>query len=244
MLAGGLASLGHFGPPGSPDVCAIRPKEPPNYGRPQLTTEAQARGLRGVLYYPYVTSEFVIEDLDFAADYWKHWEALSKSDPGVWAKVAGKILDQRDTYWSRASSARLSQVATTGSTRSLTSEPLLADWLLKLRAKSCLPDTRNMIQVPADLLRRTPETEALIDVEPFVHGLVDRESTRPLLDLLGIRSTPSGPGRLLDRLRALAKSNKAPPMRSKNGIVASTRCSMGPQRRMRRASRMPSRPRG
>lgn len=180
------------------------------YGRQQLTAEAQVRGLRGTLYYPYVTSDFVIEDWDFSADYWKHWEALSKSDPGVWAKVAGRILDQRDTYWSRASSARLSQVATTGSTRSLTSEPLLTDWLLKLRAKPCLPDTRNMIQVPADLVRRTPETEALIDVEPFVHGLLDRETTRPLLDLLGVRSTPSGPGRLLDRLRALAKSDKAP----------------------------------
>ena len=72
-------------------------------------------------------------------------------------------------------------------------------------AKPCLPDTRNMIQVPADLLRRTPETEALIDVEPFVHGLLDRETTRPLLDLLGVRSTPSGPGRLLDRLRALGE---------------------------------------
>jgi hypothetical protein len=180
------------------------------YGKPQLTTEAQARGLRGALYYPYVTSDFVIEDWDFAADYWKHWDVLSKSDTGVWAKVAGKILDQRDTYWSRASSARLSQVATTGSTRSLTSEPLLADWLLKLRAKPCLPDTRNMIQVPADLVRRTPETEALIDVEPFVHGLLDRETTRALLDLLGVRSAPSGPERLLDRLRALAKSDKAP----------------------------------
>jgi hypothetical protein len=79
-----------------------------------------------------------------------------------------------------------------------------------LRAKPCLPDIRNMIQLPADLVRRTPETEALIDVEPFVHGLLDRETTRPLLDLLGVRSTPSGPGRLLDRLRALARSDKAP----------------------------------
>ena len=180
------------------------------YGRQRAVAEAQARGQRQELYYSYVTDSFVIDDWDFPADYWKHWEALSKSDPGVWAKVAGKILDQRDTYWSRASSARLSQVATTGSTRSVTSEPLLADWLLKLRAKPCLPDTRNMAQIPADLLRRTPETEALIDVDPFVHGLLDRETKRPLLDLLGVRSTPSGPGRLLDRLRALAKSSKAP----------------------------------
>ncbi|MFD2497603.1 hypothetical protein ACFSTI_00370 [Rhizorhabdus histidinilytica] len=180
------------------------------YGRQQLMAEAQARGARSALYYPYVTNQFVIEDWDFAPDYWRHWEGLSKTDAGIWAKIVGKILDQRDTYWSRAVGARLSQVATTGSTRSVTSERLLPDWLLKLRAKPCLPDTRNMIQLPADLVRRTPETEALIDVEPFVHGLLDRETTRPLLDLLGVRSTPSGPGRLLDRLRALAKSDKAP----------------------------------
>ena len=181
------------------------------YGRQQLTTETQARGLRGTLYYPYVTNEFVIEDWDFPAEYWKHWEVLAKSDPGIWAKIVGKVLEQRDAYWSRASSARFSQVATTGSTRSLTSEPLLTDWLLKLRGKPCLPDTRNVIQVPADLLRRTADTEALIDVEPFVHALLDRETTRPLLDLLGVRHSPSGPGRLLDRLRALSKSERAPP---------------------------------
>jgi len=180
------------------------------YGRQRAVTEAQARGQRQALYYAYVTESFVLDDWDFPADYWRHWEALSKADPGIWAKVVGKILEQRDAYWSRASSARLLQVATTGSTRSVSSEPLLADWLLKLRAKPCLPDIRNMIQLPADLVRRTPETEALIDVEPFVHGLLDRETTRPLLDLLGVRSTPSGPGRLLDRLRALAKSDKAP----------------------------------
>lgn len=180
------------------------------YGRQQLTSEAQARGARSTLYYPYVTNQFVIEDWDFPADYWRHWEVLAKTDAGIWTKIVGKILDQRDTYWSRAVSARLLQVATTGSTRSISSERLLTDWLLKLRAKPCLPDTRNMVQLPADLVRRTPETEALIDVEPFVHGLLDRETTRPLLDLLGVRSTPSGPGRLLDRLRALAKSDKAP----------------------------------
>ncbi len=180
------------------------------YGRQRVTTEAQARGLRGSVYYPYVTDSFVIDDWDFSADYWKHWEAVSKTDPRIWARVAARILQQRDSYWARASSARLSQVATTGSTRSITSEPLLADWLLKLRGKPCLPDTRDVIQLPTDLLRRTPGTESLIDIEPFVHGLLDRDTTRPLLDLLGVRSTPSGPGRLLDRLRALAKSEKAP----------------------------------
>ncbi|WP_142627964.1 ATPase [Rhizobium sp. P007] len=181
------------------------------YGRQRAVAEAQARGQHQALYYAYVTETFVIDDWDFPTDYWRHWEGLSKVDPGIWVKVVGKILEQREAFWSRASSVRLSQVATTGSTRSVTSEPLLADWLLKLRTKPCLPDTRNMIQLPADLVRRTPETEALIDVEPFVNGLLDRETTRPLLDLLGVRGTPSGPGRLLDRLRALAKADRAPP---------------------------------
>lgn len=180
------------------------------HGRQRASAEAQARGQHQALYYPYVTHSFTIDDWDFPTDYWKHWETLSKDDPGIWAKVVGKVLEQRDTYWSRTLNARLSQVATTGSTRSVASEPLLTAWLLKLRAKPCLPDTRNMIQVPADLVRRTPETEALIDVEPFVNGLLDRETTRPLLDRLGVRSTPSGPGRLLDRLRTLAKSDRAP----------------------------------
>lgn len=42
----------------------------------------------------------------------------------------------------KGSSARILQVATTGSTRSLTSDPLLSEWLLKLRDKPCLPDIR------------------------------------------------------------------------------------------------------
>lgn len=181
------------------------------YGRQQAEAEAQRRGLSGTLYYPYVTSQFVVEDWDFPAECWRHWEALSKDDPQIWTKVAGRVLEQRDSFWSRSAYARLSQVATTGSTRSLTSEPLLADWILKLRSKPCLPDSRGTNHTPGDLLRRTPQTEALLDVEPFVHGLLDRETTRPLLELLGVRSAPAGPDRLLARLRALSGSDRAPP---------------------------------
>ena len=180
------------------------------YGRSRIAAEAKARGQKAALSYPYVTDSFVIEDRDFASEYWKHWQAMSASDPGIWAKVAGKVLAQRETYWARASGARLMQVATTGSTRAISWEPLLAGWVLKLREKPCLPDTRDVPQIPADLLRRTPETESFIDVEPFVHGLLDREATRPLLDLLGVRSAAGGPDQLLKRLRALAGSERAP----------------------------------
>lgn len=180
------------------------------YSRSRLVTEAQSRGLRGELGYSYVTNDFTLEDWDFDESQWAHWSIQARTDPAVWTKVAGRIIEQREAYWSRASFARLVQVATTGSTRSVTNEPLRAAWLSKLREKPCLPDTRGMAQVPPDLLRRTPETESLLDVEPFVHGLLDRETTRPLLDLLGVRNTPTGPARLLDRLRALAKSERPP----------------------------------
>ena len=52
------------------------------YGRQRAVSEAQARGQRHALYYAYVTESFVLDDWDFPADYWRHWEALSKTDPG------------------------------------------------------------------------------------------------------------------------------------------------------------------
>ncbi len=59
-------------------------------------------------------------------------------------------------------------------------------------------------------MRRTQETEALVDVEAFIHSSLDCERTQPLLDLLGVRSTPTGPNRLLECLRALATSEHPP----------------------------------
>lgn len=63
----------------------------------------------------------------------------------------------------------------------------------------------------------------IVDVEPFVHGRWDREITRPLLDLLGVRSTLTGPDRLLDCLRALAQAEKPPVHEVEKCTAASTR---------------------
>jgi len=59
-------------------------------------------------------------------------------------------------------------------------------------------------------MRRTAETEALMDIEPFVHGSLDTEGLRPLLNLLGVQSTPTGPDRILDILRSFSRSPKPP----------------------------------
>jgi hypothetical protein len=180
------------------------------YSKRQIEQEAQRRGLRDDLLYPYVTHQFIVEDWDFEDTYWRHWKALAANDEHVWVNLAERVLAQREAYWTRAKSARILQVATTGNTRSMTFAPLLPSWALRLREQPCLPDTHGFRRKPDALLRRTPETESLIDVDPFVHGRLDREITRPILDLLGVRSTPTGPDRLLDCLRALAKAEKPP----------------------------------
>jgi len=180
------------------------------YGHQMIEEEARNRGLEPDFVYNYVTSQFIVEDWDFDAESWEQWKKLSKTDSNVWKKIILFIISQREGYCQKSRSARILHVATTGNTRQLTTEPLLPSWVLAFRQLSCLPDTRGFLHKPDELLRRTPETEALLDVEPFVNGEIDTEVNRPLLDLLGVRSTPTGPERILERLRALARADKPP----------------------------------
>ena len=182
----------------------------PVWGRKKIEAELDRRGLATSPYYPYVTSSFRIEDWDFEEVLWSYWAGAAQEDPGIWGRIVELILVLPETVWSKARSARALQVATTGNARAISSDPLVPAWIMKLRELPCLRDTKGFCRKPADLLRRTPETESLIDVEPFVHGHLDTEATRPLLKLLGVRDVPTGPDRLLDRLRALAKAANSP----------------------------------
>ena len=180
------------------------------YSRHTIEEEARTRGYKGSLSYPYVTYDFLVGDYDFSDTQWRHWKKLAASDERLWLKIVERLFSQKGTYWFPARNARLLQRATTGTTRPITDFPLLPSWILRLRELPCLEDTRGFPRKPDDLLRRTPDTESLLDVEPFVHGRLDKESTQTLLDLLGVRSTPTGPERLLACLRALAKSGRPP----------------------------------
>lgn len=181
-------------------------------GKKQIEKVACERGLEGDLSYHYKYEDFILEDWNFEKIYWDHWTALTANDDRLWTRLVNQILAQSNDYWSCAKSARIFHEATTGNRKPITDSALLPSWVLHLRDVPCLLDTRGFPHKPGDLLRRTPETESLMGVESFVQGLHDRETTRTLLDLLGVRSTPTGPDRLLDCLRALAKS-KAPPVR-------------------------------
>lgn len=188
----------------------LRPVRKTIYGRAQATQEAAKRGQQGGLSYQYVTNQFVLEDWDFGDSYWQHWTSLAQDDADVWGRVAERMLAQQASYWSQCTDAKLKQVGTTGNQRTVAFDPLLPTWLLRLRDLRCLPDTHRVYCKPSDLLRRTPETESLLDLEPFVHGLLDNEKSRPLLDLLGVRSSPLGPDSLIARVRILAKMANPP----------------------------------
>lgn len=175
-----------------------------------LEDELKRRGFAGRIEFRYKDPWFYIIDWDFESDLWAYWNRLAKEDPTIWVAIAERLLSEKSDFWSSKMSARVVEEASNGHQRTLLRRDITPMWAFRLRDLPCLRDARGYVQRPTDLLRRTPETEALLDVESFVHGLLDRETTRPLLDLLGVRSTPSGPGRLLDRLRALAKSDKAP----------------------------------
>lgn len=181
------------------------------YGKAKAIDELVRRGFTGTPYHPFVTGNYQVEDWDFDDALWRHWNHLASADDRIWVKLFDQILAQPTPYLTSVISAAVRQVSTTRSFRSITNVPLVPAWVLKFRELPCLPDTRGFCRKPADLLRRTPETESLIDVEFFVHGRLDTEANRALLSLLGVRDTPTGPDRLLNCLRALAKSD-APPV--------------------------------
>ena len=172
--------------------------------------ELKKRGYVGAFEPRYRNPSFRLQDWDFPQHIWKHWEDLAEEDTSVWGKIAERILVGPQQFWSGNLSASLSEQASNGSSRRLVRERLAPLWIIKLREKPCLRDTHGFYKKPVELLRRTPDTEALMDVEPFIHGLLDNETTRPLLKLLGVGDVPTGPERILGRLRALAKTKDPP----------------------------------
>lgn len=159
--------------------------------------------------FPYRNNEFVLTDWDFDQTYWTHWESLQEERPEVWADIVERLMGQ-PALLRKASSAQAFQNARNGSRRPVTQEDIAPGWVRRLRLLPCLRDTRHAYRRPAELLRRTDETEPLLDVELFVAKALDKEATRPLLDLLGVRATPAGPERIVDCIRALATSDQPP----------------------------------
>jgi hypothetical protein len=180
------------------------------WNRGKLKDLLTERGAKQAPHFPYVTNDFVITDWDFDQSHWEHWETLAKEDETFWRRLLERIMKQPRDFWSKSLTTKISQVATTGTRQQVTQEVLLPSWIMKFRGLACLQDTWGNRHQPAELLRRTPETESLLDVEPFVKGEFDIEANRPLLISLGVRDTPTGPDRLLERLTTLSQIKDPP----------------------------------
>ena len=170
----------------------------------------RARGSEGALMYRYSDPWFYIEDWDFDIADLAHWQELESGDPAIWSEIAERILSQRPVYWQSKALAQIIERASNGHERKIHRPKVIPLWAHRLRDRPCLPDTHGVRRKPVELLRRTPETEPLLDVEHFVHGSLDQESMRPLLDLIGVQTTATGPDRLLRNLQALAASEDPP----------------------------------
>jgi hypothetical protein len=190
-------------------------KEKTSYfqGLDKLKKELNIRGVFSeTSRLAFASRSFVIEDWDFDGENWIYWEFLAKKDEKLWGYLIERILVQHNNFWSIAKSAKIFQISTTGGSRKrITENNLLPAWIMKLRNLPCIPDSQGFYRKPIDIFRRTTATEPLIGIEPFVDLRFDNESTRELLDLLGVCSTPQGPDRLLDCLRTLS-SVKNPPL--------------------------------
>jgi len=161
----------------------------------------------------FSSNEYRVVDWDFSEEQWSFWRTQAAEFPRYWEELLARLLDQPTKTWADRLTAKVEQIATRGRGAGNTctaATGIPSAWVARFRSLPCLPDTRGNVRQPADLLRRTPETEALLDVEPFVQSELDTEATRPLLIMLGVRDTPTGPDRLLDRLRALATVDNPP----------------------------------
>jgi hypothetical protein len=163
------------------------------------------RGVAAPTRYPYQSGRIVLEDWGFDDEILHHWNTVLASKTDHWARVLKALLLGPAGAWAEKLKTSARQHWGSYSKR-IDCDEVPAEWLALLRAKHCLPDTRGVLRLPAELLLRTADTEPLRDIEPFIDAVLDTPGNRPLLEVLGVRSSPSSPTRILERLAALTQA--------------------------------------
>ena len=167
------------------------------------------RGGRAPSQFPLKSQNFRIVDYDWEESIWLEWQDMA-DDPEFLEDVLLAILNNWSDIWEKRTEAKINQEGHSYY-RSLDHGQLRAAWLQKLRNLPCLPDRFGRCHIPVQLYRRTADTDALYNVEEFVHPDFDKPQYSKLLDLLGARNQPTGVEPLLARLKDLSKA-KAPPI--------------------------------
>lgn len=179
--------------------------------RTRVQEQLALRGYEGDVTFHSSRDHFVFDDWDFYEEHWEYWRSLAEEDESFWERLLSRILEQRASFWFNSLATSVYQLSSNrGTKKAVTSDHVSSGWIVKFRGLPCLRDTRGNLRHPAELLCRTAETEPLLDVEPFVRAEIDTQQNRPLLRELGVRDTPTGSRRLLDRVRALAAVDDPP----------------------------------
>lgn len=175
------------------------------FGAAEMEQFCRQRGGKSPVL-PARTPRFIYRDADFDRELWQHWHAWARYDPAIWSRVVRGLARQWDRLPHEASVLQKPSPIL----RPLEHGRLVACWLHRLRALPCLPDRFGQPAVPSELLRVTPHTAFLEDIERFVHLDFDKPELAKILDALGVRSDPTGFDIPLGRLRALAEAEHPP----------------------------------
>ena len=169
-----------------------------------------ARGYKGSLTTNhYRSNRFFILDFDFYPASWEYWMTAAKDDKTFWGRLLMFYLKNPESIKDTLK-ASAHQVATSLHCKPSTNEPVMPSWIMEFQKRECLPDTNGLYRYPSELMRRTRETEPLMDLGSFVDFNFDKPDLYPLLDLLGVHTKPSGPKQVLERLRMLSRVQNPP----------------------------------
>src|SRR5262249_2802321 len=133
------------------------------------------------------------------------WQTLHPKLPEVWSTVLSALLEGNPAWWQDREYASIRRFHNSALSKPVECEVIPAAWVRRFRGLECLPDTFGRLHHPCEISLRTPATEPLIGVEPFVRAELDTEASKPLLRLLGVRDTPAGVDSLLTRLGDIAR---------------------------------------
>ena len=155
-------------------------------------------------------ASYRLRDKIFPSSLVSHFDEMLTDDPVAWASFIALLLKGDPSQWSPSLTSPVYEVSANGNDRRAKCAPVPCEWTEQLSQRACLLDTMNRPCVPGDLLVRTPQTEPLMGVEPFVKADFDTPKNRPLLEAIGCRLTPAGPEKLLGRIKALSQMEQPP----------------------------------
>jgi hypothetical protein len=147
---------------------------------------------------------YIVIDYDFDQQIVAQWLKEQSVDASL-AALARYILEASSLDWFANTKLEIYQTNVNGlkETR-VEGHKISTSWLRRFRNSACIPDTRGNLCKPAELLRRSEETEPLIGVERFIEKRFDNDANNEILNALGVSAALPGPQLLLSLLSTLA----------------------------------------